>query len=124
MVRRSSCSTIAIPGNNCRSPPSQKSGYFTPRDSMPFTSPIHIAIRSNLAVIQQGIELIQALGAERYAQRIPLCYNASIGGHLRHIIEHYQAFLRGLEDGEIDYEKRTRDPLVESDPEYACGLIE
>jgi uncharacterized damage-inducible protein DinB len=87
-------------------------------------SPVATAIRSNLVVIQQGVRLLSVLGAERYARRLPLCFNASVGGHLRHIIEHYQAFLRGLEEGEIDYEKRVRDPLVENDPGYASGLLE
>jgi uncharacterized damage-inducible protein DinB len=91
---------------------------------MSVASPIHTVIASNLVVIQQGISLLAALGAERYGTRIAICYNASIGGHTRHIIEHYQAFLRGLESGEIDYEKRVRDPLVESDPTYAAGLLE
>lgn len=87
-------------------------------------SPIFTAIHSNLAVIDQGVRLLARLGAERYAQRVPLCFNASIGGHMRHILEHYQAFLRGLGDSEIDYEKRVRDPLVENDPIYAGGLLE
>ena len=59
-----------------------------------------------------------------FPKRIPLCYHASVGGHIRHIIEHYQAFLRGLEDGEIDYEKRVRDPMVENDPAFAGALFE
>lgn len=88
------------------------------------SSPLHAAIASNLAVVQQGVSLLATLGAGRYAQRIEICYRASIGGHIRHIIEHYQAFLRGLDDGEIDYENRARDPLVENDPTYASGLLE
>jgi uncharacterized damage-inducible protein DinB len=87
-------------------------------------SPLHTAIAANLRVIAQGVVFLAALGAQRYARRIPLCYNASIGGHIRHIIEHYRAFIRGLNDGEIDYEKRARDPLVENDPTYAGGLLE
>lgn len=91
---------------------------------MNFPSPIHSAITANLAVIQQGIDLMGAMSSANYARRIQLCYNASVGGHMRHIIEHYQAFLRGLDDGEIAYEKRVRDPLVENDPGYAGGLME
>jgi uncharacterized damage-inducible protein DinB len=88
------------------------------------TSPIQIAISANILVIQQGVALLAGLGSKRYASRVGLAYNASIGGHLRHIIEHYQAFLRGLEEGDIDYENRVRDPLVENDPVYAGGLLE
>src|ERR1044072_9105900 len=113
-----------VGGNNLRGVRSQKTFEFQPSRAMTLLSPIQTVIRSNLAVIQQGVELLAALGGERYAKRIPLCYNASVGGHVRHIIEHYQAFLHGLEDGEIDYEKRVRDPLVENDPAYASGLLE
>jgi uncharacterized damage-inducible protein DinB len=87
-------------------------------------SPIRTAIASNVAVLAQGATLLAQLTPESYAQRIPLCYNASVGGHIRHIIEHYQAFLRGLEDNEIDYEKRVRDPMVENDPVFAGALLE
>ncbi len=88
------------------------------------TSPVAAAIAANLVVIRQGVALLAALRDERYAARQPLCFNASIGGHLRHILEHYQGFLRSLDDGEIDYEKRARDPLVESSTGYARDLLE
>jgi len=64
--------------------------------------PVHAAIRANLVVIRQGIALLADLGPERYTPHIPLCDNASIGGHTRPISEHYQSFLRRLEAGEID----------------------
>lgn len=87
-------------------------------------SPVAAAIAANLAVIRQGIALIAELGPARYAARQPLCFGASVGGHMRHILEHYQSFLRGLTDGEIDYERRARDPLVENDADYARDLLE
>lgn len=86
-------------------------------------TPIYTAIHANLVVIRQGITLLQQLGQDRYSHRVPLCYNASVGGHMRHIIEHYQSFLHGLVDSEIDYEKRARDPLVENDPVYATDIL-
>ncbi len=67
--------------------------------------------------------MLAALGPERFAARVPLCYNASVGGHVRHIIEHYRSFLGGLAAGEIDYENRPRDPLIESDPVYAREIL-
>ncbi|MEO6244571.1 MAG: hypothetical protein ABIQ12_03970 [Opitutaceae bacterium] len=87
-------------------------------------SPVAAAIQANLAVVRQGVTLIVQLGDERYARRLPLCFNAAIGGHTRHIIEHYQAFLAALDDGEIDYERRARDPLVENSTGCATGLLE
>jgi hypothetical protein len=38
--------------------------------------------------------------------------------------EHYLSFLHGTETGEIDYEARARDPLIESDPRYAAAQLE
>jgi hypothetical protein len=90
---------------------------------MPQPSPIAAALHANLAVVRQGITLLGRLGDERYAQRLPLCFNAAIGGHVRHIIEHYQNFFCGLDEGEIDYERRARDPLVETSVDYAMGLL-
>ena len=91
---------------------------------MNVSSPIHTAVSANLTVIGQGVTLLARLNPENYTKRIPLCYHASVGGHIRHIIEHYQAFLRALEDGEIDYEKRVRDPMIENDPVFASALFE
>jgi len=85
---------------------------------------LHTAVHANLHVIDQGIRLLEKLGAERYAARVAICYNASIGGHLRHIIEHYESFLSGYEQGEIDYEKRARDPLIEGNVSYAAATLE
>jgi uncharacterized damage-inducible protein DinB len=81
-------------------------------------------IRDNVVALRQGIDLLAGLSAERYTQRAPACFNSSAGGHLRHVIEHYLGFLRGTESGEIDYEARARDALIESDPGYAAAQLE
>jgi uncharacterized damage-inducible protein DinB len=82
------------------------------------------SIRDNVAALRQGIELLAGLSAESYARRTPACFNSSAGGHLRHVVEHYLSFLQGTETGEIDYEARARDPLIESDPRYAAAQLE
>ena len=82
------------------------------------------AIRDNIAALQQGIDLLSGLSAERYTQRTPACYNSSAGGHLRHIIEHYFSFFNGAHTGKIDYEARARDSLIETDPAYALAQLE
>lgn len=87
-------------------------------------SPVRAAISAHLEVIQQGTALLMELGLERYTTRLPLCYHASIGGHVRHIIEHYQSFFHGLPGGEIDYENRPRDLVIETDLHYAVYNLE
>lgn len=91
---------------------------------MHLPSPLQAAVDANLAAIAQGIALLASLNEALYRARIPTCFNACIGGHIRHIIDHYQAFLRGLESGEIDYEARTRDPSLEADPAHARAVFQ
>ena len=85
---------------------------------------IRNCIRDNLAAIDQGIDLLREIGGARYTQRIPACFNSAAGGHMRHVIEHYLSFLQALETGEVDYESRPRDALIEGDPGYAIGQME
>ncbi|HTJ77482.1 MAG TPA: DinB family protein [Rariglobus sp.] len=85
---------------------------------------IQSSIRDNLAAIDQGILLLREISPARYTQRIPACFNSAAGGHVRHVIEHYLSFVQGLETGEVDYESRPRDALIESDPVYAITQME
>ena len=82
------------------------------------------SIRDNVVALRQGIELLSALSEESYTKRTPACFNSSAGGHLRHVIEHYLSFLAGTETGEIDYEARARDPMIEKDTGYAAAQLE
>lgn len=79
------------------------------------------AARANLAVLHQGLALLATLGPERYATRVALCFNSSAGGHFRHILEHYEAFLGGLDSGVVDYEGRVRDQTVQQDVAVAAA---
>ncbi|KAB8314233.1 DinB family protein [Tolypothrix campylonemoides VB511288] len=47
----------------------------------------------------------------------------AVGGHLRHVIEHYAAFLAGAAQGAVHYDRRARDPDVERDPRAALAAI-
>jgi uncharacterized damage-inducible protein DinB len=81
------------------------------------------AVHANLAVVRQGRALLARLDAGQYATRLAVCYHASIGAHLRHIIEHYQAFLAGFDAAAIDYEHRPRNRAVEEDPAEASASL-
>lgn len=47
----------------------------------------------------------------------------SIGGHLRHSLEHVENLLAGLEHGEVFFEKRHRDARLGSDAAFARERI-
>jgi uncharacterized damage-inducible protein DinB len=82
------------------------------------------AVQANLVILARGAELIGRLSAESYNRKLPACFNSSIGGHFRHVIEHYQGLWAAQESGDIDYENRARDNLIETDPDYALGAVE
>jgi hypothetical protein len=63
------------------------------------------------------LALVDLLDPERYACAPP--GHSPIGAHLRHCLEHFQAFVAGWRSGVVDYDARRRDPEVERDP-AAC----
>lgn len=76
----------------------------------------------NLSVLDQG-----RLVTELYACRDDDFARHS-GPHLRHVIEHYEAFLDHVGERAIDYDARARDLQVQRDPQAArarvCALQE
>jgi hypothetical protein len=74
--------------------------------------------RFNAAVLQQAQDVAAAyrLRVEDFASRT--------GPHLRHVIEHFEALLLGLERGVVDYDHRERDRGVETDPATCIARLE
>ncbi len=85
---------------------------------------LDLAVRDNLEALAQGRDLLAALGEAAYVRREPACFNSSIGGHLRHVIEHYESFLQAQRTGMVDYEARARDVRIENEPAYAVMRLE
>jgi len=50
--------------------------------------------------------------------------NATIGHHVRHIIELFQCLENGYETSIVNYEKRNREYRIESDKEFALEILE
>jgi hypothetical protein len=74
------------------------------------------------AILSQGEDLLRALPAESYTRRVPLAFNACIGGHYRHCLDHFTSLLRGLDADVVDYDHRERDARIESQPDFALSL--
>jgi len=77
-----------------------------------------------IAILAQGEDLLRALSVEAYIRRVPLAFNACIGGHYRHCLDHFTSLLRGLDADEVDYDHRERDARIESQPEFALTLTQ
>jgi uncharacterized damage-inducible protein DinB len=81
-------------------------------------------INNCLVLLEQAPGLLQLTGDNVYAGRCEISPRASIGGHLRHTLDFFQSFLKGIEWGQIDYNQRERDALTEIDRRYAAARIE
>lgn len=78
--------------------------------------------------LEQARSLAVRLDPVQYRMPHTHCFGGTIGGHLRHCIEHFELFRNGLADRCIDYDRRNRGSETELDPETAVtvltGLIE
>jgi len=80
-------------------------------------SPLARALAARLAQFES---LTAALTAHEYATgRGPCFFNASIGAHVRHCLDHVRALAEGVATGHIEYDHRERGTLVETDPTEA-----
>ncbi|HEX5654610.1 MAG TPA: hypothetical protein VFX58_16145 [Chitinophagaceae bacterium] len=74
-------------------------------------------------VFTQISNTLQQLNDAEYAAPSKLLFNASIGQHVRHIIELFQCLENGYEAGAVNYEKRKRNYRIETERELAITLL-
>ena len=74
-------------------------------------------------VFVQLSETLDQLSNEEYMRPTKTLLNATIGQHVRHIIELFQALEKGYYEGVVNYEKRKRDYQIETDKELAASLL-
>jgi len=75
-------------------------------------------------ILRQGLILLSELDQENFAAVVPAPYNASIGQHYRHVLDHFLCLEFGIAVEEIDYDNRSRDPRLETDLDYAKATTE
>lgn len=74
--------------------------------------------------LKQIESLLNTLSKPDYVKKPEILSGASIGQHVRHILEFYLLLVSGSFTGTISYDKRERDKRLEIDPEFALNLIE
>lgn len=81
-------------------------------------------VNAAIAILAQGEDLLRALSVDSYTRRVPQAFNASIGGHYRHCLDHFTSLLRGLDADVVDYDHRERDVRIELQPDFALALTQ
>ena len=73
--------------------------------------------------LEQLHDLLQKIPVSAYTGKPEVLYGASIGQHIRHILEFYLLMISGSIEGVISYDKRQRDLRIENEREYAITII-
>lgn len=81
------------------------------------------AILPIVAVLRQLTDVIGAMTDDQYRKRPVGVVSSNVGGHVRHCLDHVEALLAGLEEGELSYDHRRRGTEVETNREAALDVI-
>src|SRR5262245_1913964 len=77
-------------------------------------------LRATLAQLQQ---VLSELSEDEYRRPLPILSNSSIGQHTRHIIEFFQTLLEAYDSGQLNYDKRERNRLIEKNQQAALVAL-
>jgi hypothetical protein len=69
-------------------------------------------------------DLLCLLSDEQYTYRASMLNHASIGQHVRHVIELGQCLVLGYEAGTVNYDKRKRDERMENKRSFALQHLD
>lgn len=80
-------------------------------------------LASQLEIIDQALSYLESVSPEDYTAIMSPNFMSSAGSHMRHIIDHYQAIVLGIEKDLIDYDVRERGSNIESSPALAINKL-
>ena len=72
-------------------------------------------IGSVIECLSEGERLLGGMDAGVYTRNLPLAFNASIGGHYRHCLDHFRTVLQAAGGGDLNYDQRERGTAIETD---------
>jgi len=79
------------------------------------TRPLNAAAKD---VLQQGCIFLDRIGDETYARPLEGSADekpaASLGAHYRHVLDHFLCLAEGIMTGQVNYDRRRRNPQLES----------
>ncbi|MEQ8351600.1 MAG: hypothetical protein RH862_08960 [Leptospiraceae bacterium] len=74
-------------------------------------------------MLAQLEDLIQSLDEPSYRKPLTILNNASVGEHIRHGLEFFLAYIQAASTGSVCYDRRERDPRIQSDPAFALDTV-
>jgi uncharacterized damage-inducible protein DinB len=74
--------------------------------------------------LNQLSELLIKIDDDEYIYESEVFSGATVGKHMRHIVEFYLMLIEGNQQGIVSYDKRHRDVNIETDRTYAKDIID
>lgn len=90
--------------------------------SAPITAPPPIVEHSKRQ-FEELERLVSALATDQYTAPVAVLSNASIGQHVRHVLEFYLCLLNA-EQNTVDYDARKRDKTLETDRDAVLAALD
>jgi len=81
-------------------------------------------IKHNIGKLNEIKQLLLELPSELFLTPMEIISNATVGQHFRHILEFYTCLEKGVITGEVCYDERERNVLIETNVEDAIIQIE
>lgn len=72
----------------------------------------------------QLLDMVSVLEADIYPRPLEVLSHASIGQHVRHILEFFQCLVACTGDNHLNYDKRSRNLLIEQQRESSLALMQ
>ena len=72
-------------------------------------------VQAVIETLRQGELLLADISDEIFSQKVPIAFNAAIGGHYRHCLDHFRTLLEAAAEGDLNYDHRERGTLIEND---------
>ena len=80
--------------------------------------------QTNIEIIDQLIDLLNNIESAVYKDALQPLHFSTVGQHVRHITEFYLCALKGYENGNVDYDARERNLLIEIDKDFTITILE
>ena len=74
--------------------------------------------------LMQLKDLLVSINDNDYIRQPEVLSGASIGQHIRHILEFYLLLISGSQSGTINYDSRKRDARIEAETKFAIATID
>jgi len=79
------------------------------------TSP-YSAVRN---VLEQGCLFLDRVSNDVYTRPLEGVFSGTVGAHYRHVLDHFLCLVEGIRTGEVNYDHRRRNSLLENSVEHA-----